>query len=146
VQSLVLCTLLCCVCVCLGVYANTLNNSRWIPLTNHNYIHEAHKSRLKSWIVWYNLTQNLLSSRFLFTTIKIKVHWAVMFPVVLYGCETWSLTLREEQRLRVFESRVLRKTSGPKRSEVTEEWRRLHNQELHDLCSSPNTSISLVIK
>jgi len=69
-----------------------------------------------------------------------------MFPVVLYGCETWSLTLREEQRLRVFESRVLRKTSGPKRSEVTEEWRRLHNQELHDLCSSPNTSISLVIK
>jgi hypothetical protein len=62
----------------------------------------------------------------------------------LYGCETWSLTLREEQRLRVFEIRVLRKISGPKRGEVTVEWRRLHYEELYDLCFSPN--ISLVIK
>jgi hypothetical protein len=56
----------------------------------------------------------------------------------LYGCETWSLTLREEQRLRVFENRVLRRIFGPKRYEVTEEWRRLHNEKLYDLYSSPN--------
>ena len=54
-------------------------------------------------------------------------------PVVLYGCETWSLTLREERRLRVFENRVLRRVFGPKRDEVTGEWRKLHNEELSDL-------------
>jgi hypothetical protein len=58
--------------------------------------------------------------------------------VVLYGCETWPLTLREEHRLRVFENRVLRRIFGPKRDGVTEEWRRLHNEELNDLYSSPN--------
>jgi hypothetical protein len=56
--------------------------------------------------------------------------------VVLYGCETWSLTLREEHRLRVFENRVLRRIFGPKRDEVTGEWRKLHNKELRDLCSA----------
>ena len=56
----------------------------------------------------------------------------------MYGCETWSLTLTEECRLRVFESRVLRKLFGPKRDEVTEEWRKLHSEELNDLYSSPN--------
>jgi hypothetical protein len=64
--------------------------------------------------------------------------------VVLYGCETWSLTLREEQRLRVFENRVLRRTFEPKGDEVTGEWRKLHNKELHDLNSSP--SIISIIK
>jgi len=60
----------------------------------------------------------------------------IILPVVLYGCETWSLTLREERRLRVFENWVLRKIFGPKRDEVTgEEWRKLHNEELNDLCS-----------
>ena len=59
-------------------------------------------------------------------------------PVVLYGCETWSLTLREERRARVFENRVLRRIFGPKRDGVTEEWRKLHNEELNDLYSSPN--------
>jgi len=59
-------------------------------------------------------------------------------PVVLYGCETWSLTLREEHRLRVFQNRVLRKMFGPKRDEVTGEWRKLHNDELSDLYSLPN--------
>jgi hypothetical protein len=59
----------------------------------------------------------------------------IILPVVLYGCETWSLTLREERRLRVFENRVLRKIFGPKGDEVTGEWRRLHNEGLHDLYS-----------
>jgi hypothetical protein len=65
-------------------------------------------------------------------------------PVVLYGCETWSLTLREEHTLRVFENRVLRRIFGPKRDEVTCEWRNLHNEELRDLYSSP--SIIRIIK
>jgi hypothetical protein len=56
----------------------------------------------------------------------------------LYGCETWSLTLREEQRLRVFENRVLRRIFGPKRDEVTGEWRKLHNEEVYNLFSSPD--------
>ena len=59
-------------------------------------------------------------------------------PVALYGCETWSLTLREERRLRVFENRVLRGIFGPKRDEVTREWRKLHNEELNDLYFSFN--------
>jgi len=59
-------------------------------------------------------------------------------PVVLFGCETWSLTLRDERRLRVFEERVLRRIFGPRRDEVTKEWRKLHNEELNDLYCSPN--------
>jgi len=58
--------------------------------------------------------------------------------VLLYGCETWSLTLREERRLRVFENRVLRRVFGPKSDEVTGEWRKLHDEDLNDLCSLPN--------
>jgi hypothetical protein len=59
-------------------------------------------------------------------------------PVVLYGCGTWSLTLREERRLREFENRVLMRIFGPERDEVTGEWRKLHNEELNDLCCSLN--------
>jgi hypothetical protein len=69
--------------------------------------------------------------------VKIKIYKTIILPVVLYGCETWSLTLREEHRLRVFENRVLRKIFGPKRDEVTGRWRKLH-EELHGLYSSPN--------
>jgi hypothetical protein len=71
--------------------------------------------------------------------LKIKIYRTIILPVVLYGYETWSLTLREERRLRVFENRVLRKVFGPKRDEVTGEWRKLHNKDLSDLYSLPNT-------
>ena len=64
--------------------------------------------------------------------------FSTILPVVLYGCETWSLPLREERRLRVFENRVLRRVFGPRRDEVTGEWRKLHNEELNDLYSLPN--------
>jgi hypothetical protein len=70
--------------------------------------------------------------------LKIILYRTTIFPVVLYGCETWSLTLREEHRLRVFENRVLKRIFGPKRDEVTGEWRKLHNEELRDLYSSPS--------
>jgi hypothetical protein len=63
----------------------------------------------------------------------IKIYRTIILPVVLYGCETWSLTLREEHRLRVFKNRVLRRIFGTKRDEVTGEWRRLHNEELYEL-------------
>jgi len=65
--------------------------------------------------------------------VKIKIHRTIVLPVVLYGCETWSLTLREERRLSVFENRVLRRIFGSKRDEVTAEWRKIHNEELNDL-------------
>jgi hypothetical protein len=63
---------------------------------------------------------------------------AIILPVVLYGCETWYLTLREEHRLKVFVKRVLRRIFGPKRDEVTGEWRKLHNEELHNLGMTPD--------
>jgi hypothetical protein len=66
-------------------------------------------------------------------TIRFRIYKTINMPVVLYGCETWSLTLREEHRLRVFENRVLRRIFGQKRDEVTGEWRRLHNEELRHL-------------
>ena len=81
--------------------------------------------------------QNLLSSSLLSNNLKIKIYRTVILPGVLYGREIWSLTLREVRRLRVFENRVLR-IFGPKREEVKREWRKLHNEELNDLYSSPN--------
>jgi hypothetical protein len=81
---------------------------------------------------------DVLSSTLLSKNVKIKIYRTIILPVVLHGCETWSLTLREECRLRVFENRVLRRIFGPKRDEVTGAWRRLHNKELYALYSSPN--------
>jgi hypothetical protein len=69
--------------------------------------------------------------------LKVKIYRTIILPV-LYGCETWSLTLREELRLGMFENRVLRKIFGPKRDEVRGEWRKMHNGELHNLYSSPD--------
>jgi hypothetical protein len=71
-------------------------------------------------------------------SVKIKIYRTIIFPVVLYGCESWSLTLREECRLRVFEIKVLRRIFGSKRDEVTGEWRRVHNKELYAVYSSLN--------
>jgi hypothetical protein len=82
--------------------------------------------------------QNLLSSRLLYKNLKFKIYRTIILPVVLYGCETWSLTLREERKQRVFENNVLRRIFGPRRDEVTGNWRRLHNEELNDLYCSPN--------
>jgi hypothetical protein len=82
--------------------------------------------------------KNLLSYSSLFKNLKIKIYRTIIVPVVFYGCETWSLTLREEHRLRVFENRVLRRIFGPTRDKDTREWRKLHNEELSDLYSSSN--------
>jgi hypothetical protein len=112
-------------------------------LTNQNDIHDEIKSRLNSGNACYYSVQHLLSSRLISENLKIKIYKTVILPVVLYGCETWSLTLREELRPRVFENRVLRRIFGPEREEDGS-WRKLHNDELHSLYSSPN--IFMVIK
>jgi len=107
---------------------------KYLGTTNKNSIQEEIKSRLKLGNACYYSVQNLLSSSLISKNLKIKIYRTIILPVVLYGCETWSLTLREERRLRVFENRVLR-VFGPKRDEVTGEWRKLHNEELSDLYS-----------
>ena len=81
-------------------------------LTDQNYIQEEIKSRLKLGNACYHSVQNLLSSSLLSKKLKIKIYRTIVLPVVLYGCETWSLTLREERRLKVFENRVLRRIFG----------------------------------
>ena len=92
-------------------------------LTNQNSIPEEIKSGLRSGNACYHSAQNLLSSRLLSKNLKIKIYRTIILPFVLYGCETWSLTLREERKLRVFENMVLRRIFGPRRDEVTLEWR-----------------------
>jgi sorting nexin-29 len=106
-------------------------------LTNQNGIHDEIMSRLYSGNACYYSVQNLLSSHLISKNLKIKIYKTVILPVVLHVCETRSLTLGEEHRLRIFENRVLRKTVGPKREEDGS-WRKLHNDELHSLYSSSN--------
>ena len=96
-----------------------------------NSIQEEIKNRLKSGNACYHLVQNLLSSSLLSKNLKITIYRTII-PVVLYGCETWFLMLREECRLRVFENGVLR-IFGPKRVQVTGVWRKLHHEELNNL-------------
>jgi len=105
-------------------------------LTNQNSIQAETKGRLNSGNACYHSVQNILSSSLLSKNLKIKIYRTLILPVVLYGCETWSLTLREERRLRVFENRVLR-IFGPKRDKVTGKWRKLH-KGLNDLYCSPS--------
>ena len=109
-------------------------------LPDQNSIQEEIKSRLKSGNAWYHSRQNLSSSSLLSKNIKIKKNNNIILPVGLYGCDTWSLTSREKRRLTVFENRVLKRLFGPKRDEVTGEWRGLYeyNEELNDLYYLPN--------
>jgi hypothetical protein len=102
-------------------------------------IQEEIKRRLNSDNACYHSVQNLLSSRLLSKNVKVRICKSIILPVVLYGCEIWSLTVREEHKLR-----VLRRIFGPKRDGVTGGWRKLHNEELHNLYSLP--SIIKIIK
>jgi hypothetical protein len=115
-------------------------------VTIQNLIQEEIKRRLKSGNACYHSVQNFASFRLLSKNLKFTIYSykTIISSVVLYGCETWSLTLREVHILRVFENRVLRKIFGPKTNEVTGEWRKLHNEELRDLYSS--SSIIRIIK
>jgi hypothetical protein len=98
-------------------------------------IPEEIKRRLNSGNACYHSVQNLLSSRLLSKNVNVRIYKTIISPVVLYGCEIWSLTVREDRVLRIF---------GPKRGGVTGRWRKLHNEELHNLYSSP--SIIRIIK
>ncbi|KAJ4427607.1 hypothetical protein ANN_25255 [Periplaneta americana] len=107
-------------------------------VTNMNDTREEIKHRINMGNACYYSVEKLLSSSLLSKNLKVRIYKTVILPVVLYGCETWTLTLREEHRLRVFENKELRKIFGAKRDEVTGEWRKLHNAELHALYSSPD--------
>jgi hypothetical protein len=112
-------------------------------VTNHKFIHGEIKNRLNSGNARYHSVQKLLSFRLLskILVVKIIIYKTIILSVVVYGCETWSLPLKEEHRLRMFENRVLRRIFGPKRDEITRGWRKLHTVELHNMYPSPNVII-----
>jgi hypothetical protein len=107
-------------------------------VTNQNLIQEEIKRRLNCGNICYHSVQNLLSSRLLLKNVKLKIYKNIILPLVLYGCETWYLIVREEHKLRVYEIRVLTSIFGPKRDEMMGGWRKLYNEELHNLYSSPS--------
>jgi hypothetical protein len=107
-------------------------------LTDQNCIHGEIKSRLNSRNACYYSVQSLLSSRLLSRNVEVKICKTIILPVVLYGCETWSLTLRKEHRLRAFENRVLRRIFEPKKNEITGDWSKFYSEDLHIVYSSPN--------
>ena len=95
-----------------------------VTVTNTNGMREEIKRRINMGIACCYSLEKILSSRLLSKKLKVKTYKIIILPVVLYGCETWSLTLREEHRLRVFENRVLRKIFGAKKDEITGEWKK----------------------
>ncbi|KAJ4436763.1 hypothetical protein ANN_16895 [Periplaneta americana] len=107
-------------------------------VTNINDTREEIKRRINMGNACYYSVEKLLSSSLLSKNLKVRIYKTVILPVVLYGCETWTLTLREEQRLRVFDNKILRKIFGAKRDEGKGEWRKLHNAELQALYPSPD--------
>jgi len=112
------------------------SSNAWENLKHQNFIQEEIKSRLKSGNACDHSAYNILSSGLLSKNINIKIYGTTVLPVVLIRCETWSLTLREELRLRLLESTLLRRIFRPRRDEVRGEWRKLPNKELNDLYSS----------
>jgi hypothetical protein len=104
---------------------------------NQSLIQKEIKRRLNCGNACYRSIQNLLS-RLLSKSLKIIIYKTIILPVVLYGYETLFLTLKEEHKLRMIENRVLRRIFGPKRNQVMGGWRKMHNEELHDLYSSPS--------
>jgi hypothetical protein len=98
-------------------------------------IHEEIKNRLNVDNACYCRVQYLLSSHLLPKNVSIKIYTTIILPIVLYGCETWSLTLRKEHRLRVVQDRILRRIFGLKKDEITGGWRKLHNDDFHSLYS-----------
>jgi hypothetical protein len=113
----------------LSVFFTTLLDNRSSSRSDLNLVFVSFPKS----ICFGHSVQNLLSSSLLSKNVKIKIYRTIILHVLLYGCESWSLTFREECRLKVFENRLLRRIFGPKRDEVTVEWRRLHNKELHAL-------------
>ena len=114
-----------------------------VTVTNTNNIREEIKCRINIGNACYYSFEKMLSFHLLSKKLKVNTYKTIILPVVLYGCETWSLTLRDKHRLRVLENEVLRKIFGAKKDEITEEWRVLYNAELHALYSSPNIIRSL---
>jgi hypothetical protein len=109
-----------------------------ISVTLQNLIQEEITRRLNSGNACYRSGQNLLYSRLLSKNVNIVIYTTIILSVVLFGCQTWPLTLRDKHRLRAFESRVLRIIFRSKRDEVTAGWRKLRIEELRSLNSSPS--------
>jgi len=124
------------------VHCSSSNITGWTVFHSLNkskfYSGRNFRSRLKPGNACYHSVQNLLSSNLRLKNLKIWIYRTIILPVVLYRCETWSLTLREERKLRVFENKMLRRIFGPKKDDIIREWRKLHNMELNGLYSSPN--------